>query len=422
MTGLQSGKEFKYKVGDASNDQWSQAFEFRTLDDGSFAFSVFGDMGYLGSVERPMEIKIGGLVGNWSADGTRRTLEKLTSKREIDFVWHVGDISYADDAFGHDILGFNYEEVYNGWMNWMQNVTSALPYMVAPGNHESECHSPNCVIDIFRGEGLRNFSAYNARWRMPSDVSGGRASMWYSFNVGPVHFISMNSETDFPGAEETKTGDSHIPWLKAGNFGEDGEYLRWLESDLKAAAADRAAGRRPWIFAGGHRPFTEVKGNGVMELFAKYGVDLYLAGHAHSYARSAPMVNGTVEAAAVISDTHYHNARGFVEVVAGGAGCEEMSFRAVDPKSAACDGQGGEALAAGVRVPSIQGEVCLIPVRDGPVGNFMTAPVVTSQAIATGVVRVVNASAVQYRLIGSETGAIIDEFWLTKSVPASAFV
>ena len=77
--------------------------------------------------------------------------------------------------------------------------------------------------------------------------------MWYSWNAGLVHFVSLDTETDFPGAAEASHGDSGL--LKAGGFGADGEYLRWLEADLKSANANRAA--RPWIIAGGHRPVYE---------------------------------------------------------------------------------------------------------------------------------------------------------------------
>ncbi|OLQ05700.1 Acid phosphatase [Symbiodinium microadriaticum] len=69
-----------------------------------------------------------------------------------------------------------------------------------------------------RGDPRRVARRFNHRWHMPSKTSGGRANMWYSFNVGPVHFVSINTETDFPGAEETDTG----------------EYLRWLEAAAKA--------------------------------------------------------------------------------------------------------------------------------------------------------------------------------------------
>jgi hypothetical protein len=45
--------------------------------------------------------------------------------------------------------------------------------MVLPGNHESECHSPACLLDSTYKHALQNFTAYNARFRMPFQESGG---------------------------------------------------------------------------------------------------------------------------------------------------------------------------------------------------------------------------------------------------------
>ena len=47
-------------------------------------------------------------------------------------------------------------------MNWMQNLTASVPYMVSVGNHESECHSPACLVDG-KAAALSNFSAYVER-------------------------------------------------------------------------------------------------------------------------------------------------------------------------------------------------------------------------------------------------------------------
>ena len=41
-----------------------------------------------------------------------------------------------------------------------------------------------------------------------------------------MHFVSLNSETDFPTAEERNTGDSHDKGLPAGHFGRTGECVR----------------------------------------------------------------------------------------------------------------------------------------------------------------------------------------------------
>ena len=93
----------------------------------------------------------------------------------------MGDIGYVDDSYAHHLLGFSYESAYNGYMNWLQNVTARMPYMVSPGNHESECHSPACAVELGKyGHHLNNFTAFNARWKMPSQESNGRANsnMW----------------------------------------------------------------------------------------------------------------------------------------------------------------------------------------------------------------------------------------------------
>ena len=102
---------------------------------------------------------------------------------------HAGDIAYADDAFLHDAckVEFCYESVYDSYMEWMSNVTDRIPYMVSPGNHEVECHSPACVLSSDVKKSLGNFSAYNARFAMPSQESGGVGNMWYlQFEVWEV--------------------------------------------------------------------------------------------------------------------------------------------------------------------------------------------------------------------------------------------
>lgn len=67
------------------------------------------------------------------------------------------------------------------YMNWLQNISAVMPYMVLPGNHESECHSPVCLAEETKyAKPLSNFSAFNSRWSMPSAESGGSrdTNMW----------------------------------------------------------------------------------------------------------------------------------------------------------------------------------------------------------------------------------------------------
>jgi len=135
---LKSGTKYQYSVGDGTT--MSETLEFTTMPADSteaITLAVFGDMGYLDSVARPVGI-LGSktMAGNWSATFTRETLERWKDNKEIDLVWHVGDVGYADDAVFHTVktlVQFEYEDAYNGYMNWMQNITASMPYHVLPG-------------------------------------------------------------------------------------------------------------------------------------------------------------------------------------------------------------------------------------------------------------------------------------------------
>ena len=74
-------------------------------------------------------------------------------------------------------------------------------------------------------QSLGRFQAYNARFRMPSMESGANhgTAMWYSFNLGPAHWVVIDTETDFPEAN----GDQ-FTWYPMSNGG-FGDQLAWLE-------------------------------------------------------------------------------------------------------------------------------------------------------------------------------------------------
>lgn len=110
--------------------------------------------------------------------------------------------------------------------------------------------------------------------------SGGLPSgteAWYAFDWGPVHFVCLDSE-----------GSSRAP---------DGPMLQWLRADL-------AATTQPWVIGFWHHPpytrgshdsddpldsggrMRDMREN-VLPILDSLGVDLVLAGHSHSYERSA---------------------------------------------------------------------------------------------------------------------------------------
>merc|ERR1711871_264105 len=152
--------------------------------------------------------------------------------------------------------------------------------------------------------------------------------MWFSFDYGSVHFVSINTETDYPGAPEQDG------WLI--NFlyhnGHFGDQLSWLQSDLEAANANRA--QVPWIIVVGHRPmYTSIKPQlddilwpnvtGALlasfeEIFRSAGVDMYIAGHVHAYERHLPVFNGRVPPSQGLNP--YTNPTATVHVAPGGPG------------------------------------------------------------------------------------------------------
>lgn len=310
LKGLDQGVSYQYHVSVDGVTSEPRTFRVPAADLKEATFLVVGDMGY-------------GERGN--AIASRKRLEALKGSADV---WlHAGDIGYADDAFAHVdecFVEFCYEGVYDKYMNGIENITDTIPYMVAPGNHESECHSPTCITRPSIRHSLSNFSAYNARFTMPALESGGVLNMWYSFDYASAHIVVVNTETDFSNAAEENHGDSgSIIGLPAGHFAADGAYLRWLEADLKAADANRE--RRPWVIAMGHRPWnfanpgrssTSAEAEAHAGLFKKYNVDLFLSGHEHNYQRAFPLGNNTATPT----------------IITGGAGCDEFKL-GTDDKS-----------------------------------------------------------------------------------------
>ncbi|TYZ65329.1 hypothetical protein PybrP1_010035 [[Pythium] brassicae (nom. inval.)] len=316
VSGLSPNTKYFFKVGSAGDAALqSEVSSFRTArapaDPTAFTVAIYGDAG----------------DGKNSVD----TISYVNSLGDgaVDFIYHIGDISYADDDFlvPAQALGFFYEEVWNKWMNSLTPIMQQVPYMVSVGNHEAECHSPNCQLSSFKKDRLGNYTAYNARFKMPSKESGGVLNMWYSFEHGPLHITTLSSETDYPDAPKnqyTLTG-------KNGNFG---NQLAWLEADLKKAAANRA--NVPWLIVAMHRPIYHIgtvdkAGQPTKdaktiqaafeELFLKYGVDVVLAGHEHSYERHLPIARGAAVTAGVSADKKtYTNPKAPVYIVTGAAG------------------------------------------------------------------------------------------------------
>ena len=256
----------------------------------------------------PLNIAI---YGDMGVENSNKTMERLKN-RHIELFLHIGDISYADDK-GLE-FGFNrkYERTYDDFLNSVSDFSNSKPYMISPGNHDISCHS---IWDLGCDINFRNFSAFNSRFKMPSN---GSKNMWYSFNFGPIHFISINTESDYPNSPTTPY--SFIGTPSGGGFG---NQLEWLENDLKEAVKNRID--RPWIIVYGHRPMyskiildwpinskSRVR-NAFEKIFLKYKVDIYFTGHIHAYERNFKIMNGKKDV------------NGIYHIITGAPGCQEKA-------------------------------------------------------------------------------------------------
>lgn len=423
LSGLQPATKYFYIAGSGPTNEassWSTEHHFVTADPNIKSFNVslvgdwgFGERGFIPSLSPTISISeyISASSSSEKNCGysTKKSLDKLYPT--VDWTWMLGDIAYADDAFITEegsLFHFKYEALYDAFMEWASDLSAEKPMMVLPGNHEAECHSPVCVVRSALRAHLANFTSYQARWQMPSKESDGVLNMWYSFDYGNVHFVSINSETDFDGApeqgpgggpEDLFDGASHV-W-EAGFFAPNGSYREWLENDLKKAHANRA--QRPWVIVGAHRP---VVGNGgskntpawtdfILPFLEKYEVDAYVNGHVHGYISVMPAHDNPIKFPKAYITT-------------GGAGNVEMPSAC--PKS--WFGAGSEfsnlTCAGYPEACSDPHEEPLFSAEDNVPGNWTVGLEDYGDNYGTVMMRVHNDTHITFDYVHSETGEIVD--------------
>lgn len=193
------------------------------------------------------------------------------------------------------------------FMQMIEPIAANVPYMVSPGNHDT----------------FKNFTHFKNRFAMPNPEA---ENFFYSFNLGPVHFISLNTEAYF--------------WQKEYGYNQMVAQYNWLEKDLKEAVKNRK--ERPWIITYGHRPMycntkdqhgcamptreifrtvghPRISDYRLEKLFFDHGVDLEIWGHEHNYERIYPLYNFTLYKGS--EEEPYTNPGAPIHLVTGSAGC-----------------------------------------------------------------------------------------------------
>lgn len=240
LTGLTAGQRYYYSVGSSSavhaggtSAYWFDAAPVAGQHSKDFRIWVLGDAGTANSDQRAVRDAYYGF-----------------DNVETDLILMLGDNAYNS---GTDTETTN--AVFTPYQDMLRNV----PLYSTRGNHEASA-------SVY----------YNAFTLPTAGEAGGVASgteAYYSFNFGDVHFVCLDSygSSMSPGAPQ----------------------YQWLEQDL-------AANTQKWVIAFWHHPPYSIttghnsdsesgmrllreNANPILE---RYGVDVQLGGHNHSYNRS----------------------------------------------------------------------------------------------------------------------------------------
>jgi hypothetical protein len=172
------------------------------------------------------------------AYATTANMQSWGVDRGVDLAFNVGDLSYATGYLGK----------WETFMTAIEPVASAVPYVVAQGNHEQDWPLTGVVTngpETGRDSGGECGIPTARRFVVPSSDGGpigGRSGgggglpipYWYSFDSGPVHFCIVNTEIA-------------SLW--------NGTQMEWLEADLMGV--DRRV--TPWVVVMGHRACTPTR-------------------------------------------------------------------------------------------------------------------------------------------------------------------
>jgi hypothetical protein len=312
LTGLTPHTKYWYNIG---------GFTDTLQGDGTNYFSTLPVAGN----KDLHRIGVFGDCGNNSTNQlmVRNQMESYLGTNDMDAWLLLGDNAYntGTDA-DHQVGFFN---MYN------DRFLKQIPVFPAPGNHD---YANNTAL-----QANHNVAYYNIFSNPTNAECGGYPSgneAYYSYNVGNIHFISLDSY----GQEDA--GTTRL-------YDTTGAQVLWLKNDLANNT------NKDWVVVYFHHPpFSKGSHNSDTEdelvklrenfvrILERYGVDLVLTGHSHSYERSrlqkghygpeatfdaaqhnlsasSGLYNGTVNSCPYIKDTATGN-QGTIYVVAGTAG------------------------------------------------------------------------------------------------------
>eukprot|EP00049_Salpingoeca_infusionum_P005398 m.91691 g.91691 ORF g.91691 m.91691 type:complete len:499 (-) comp12957_c0_seq3:2036-3532(-) len=283
MSPLSYDTRYYYQIGNANAQSAVLNFTTWKETDPEISMAVYGDFGLINS--RSMQPLLKNLTG-----GT------------YDMVLHVGDLAYnldTDDG-----------TVGDQFMNMVQPIMQAVPYMTCAGNHET----------------AYNFSHYTERFAAISQHSNTGNNWWFSFDVSYVHFVALTSEIYYNEYLYPKIMDQYkflLQDLQSVNRTKTPFVVVYLHrplycsnvDDVPDCTTDAQKIRQGFNSSGVSFP-------GLDDVLTKYHANIVFTAHEHSYERTWPVYKGEVDPTQtdpnVMTNPQYPT-----HIVAGAAGCQE---------------------------------------------------------------------------------------------------
>ena len=244
--------KYLYRVGDGAN--WSEWIEFTTAPEDPEPFSFI----YVGDAQNDVH-------QHWS-----RVIRRAYSDRpEADLIVHAGDLvntSTSDKEWGEWFWAA-------GWIDGM------VRSIATPGNHE---YSGPVLSPYFRPQ----FAFPDNGPQGEGPLYDALAGTVYYIDYQDVRFISLNSNSVAAAADTAQWWDIQAQWLES-VLAENPN--KWTVVTFHHPVFSNSPDRNNPGLRDAWRP-----------LFEKYGVDLVLQGHDHSYARGNIPNGASVQSAGTV--------------------------------------------------------------------------------------------------------------------------
>ncbi|MCQ2484983.1 MAG: metallophosphoesterase [Clostridia bacterium] len=241
VSGLEAGKTYFYRIGDASRNWWSQTGSFKTENGGDeTSFIHIGD-------PQSQSAK--------QYDTFAALIAKAYEMYDSDFIIDTGDnVDHGDN--------------FRQWQWFLDEASDTLmntALMSAAGNHEEK---GSFAID-------KNFVYSNVP---EQDVEEG---IYFSFDYNNVHVAILNTNNL---DKDDSLNDEQIEWLK--------DDMQSSNADWKFVAFHKA------MYSNGSHykddDVCEIRDE-LCELMPQLGIDMVFQGHDHVYLRTDSMIDNEVE-------------------------------------------------------------------------------------------------------------------------------